>query len=192
MTTPRRGRSRTRRPATAIAPAPSLRRRRVDELPDLGKEIGKRFPFDLPEQEAYLNILRTASLLAVEFERLFRGYGLSESTYNAMRILRGAMTGPGAPGFRTCMEIGEQMVTPVPDVTRVIDRIERLGLALRKRSPSDRRVMHVTLTRRGLDLLAEIDGPLIDLHRRQLGHLSEEELRLLSTLLSKARSPTAR
>lgn len=190
MTTPRRprskptGRARQGEPSSGQCPPHG----RID----LRHEIGKRRPFDLPEQEAYLNIMRTASVLGVEFERLFREYGLSESAYNAMRILRGAMTGPDAPGRRTCMEIGEQMVTPVPDVTRVIDRIERLGYAERRRFPADRRVVHVSLTRKGLDLLAAIDQPLLNLHRRQLGHLSADELRILSDLLSKARALKAR
>ncbi|HRJ49260.1 MAG: hypothetical protein KF787_01645 [Phycisphaeraceae bacterium] len=190
MTTPRRPRSKPT--GRANKGEPSAGGGPQHGRTDLRHEIGKRRPFDLPEQEAYLNIVRTASVLGVEFERLFRGYGLSESAYNAMRILRGAMTGPGAPGRKTCMEIGAQMVTPVPDVTRVIDRIERLGFAERRRFSADRRVMHVSLTRKGLDLLAAIDQPLLDLHRRQLGHMTEDELRVLSDLLSKARSSKPR
>jgi DNA-binding MarR family transcriptional regulator len=157
----------------------------------LQAELGKRNPFDLPEQEAYLNLTRTASLLTVEFERFFRDHGLSQATFNALRILRGATLGDRAPGRRTCTEIGELMVTPVPDVTRVVDRIEQQGLAERCRCDEDRRVVYVKITRKGLDLLASLDGPLLEMHRRQLGHLSERELQHLSELLAKARRQAA-
>ncbi len=153
----------------------------------LQHEIGKKHPFDLPEQEAYLNLIRTASSLNVEFERFFREHGLSEATYNALRILRGATLGPDAPGKRACSEIGDQMIAQVPDVTRVVDRIESMGLAQRCRCVQDRRVVYVKITRKGLDLLASIDEALLALHRDQLGHLSRKELAELNRLLVKAR-----
>ncbi len=157
----------------------------------LQHEIRKRNPFDLPEQEAYLNIIRTASFLTVEFERFFREHGLSEATYNALRILRGATLGPDAPGKRACSEIGDQMIAQVPDVTRVVDRIEKLGLAERCRCEKDRRVVYVRITRRGLDLLARLDRELLKLHKGQLGHLSPRELDRLSRILVKARAGPA-
>ncbi|MCC6426069.1 MAG: MarR family transcriptional regulator [Phycisphaerales bacterium] len=151
--------------------------------------MGKRNPFDLPEQEAYLNLIRTAACLNVEFERFFRDHGLSVATYNALRILRGATIGAKPPGRRACSEIGDQMVAQVPDVTRVVDRIEQLGLAERCRCENDRRVVYVRITRKGIDLLARLDKPLLDLHRGQLGHLSRRELSDLNKLLVKARKP---
>lgn len=156
----------------------------------LQHEIGKKHPFDLPEQEAYLNLVRTVSSLNVQFERYFREHGLSEATYNALRILRGATIGPGAPGKRACSEIGEQMIAQVPDVTRVVDRIEKLGLAQRCRCSQDRRVVYVKITRKGLDLLARIDASLLKLHKDQLGHMSSRELADFNRLLVKARKPS--
>ena len=88
----------------------------------LGDEIGKSKPFETPEQEAYLNLLRTASVLSEGFARLFAAHGLSETAYNALRILRGA-----GEGGRMCQEIGGQLVARVPDVTRLVDRLERRG-----------------------------------------------------------------
>lgn len=153
----------------------------------LQHEIGKKHSFDLAEQEAYLNLVRTTSTLSVEFERFLRDHGLSGATYNALRILRGATIGDEAPGKRPCSEIGEQMVAQVPDVTRVVDRIEKMGLAQRVRCQADRRVVYVKITKKGSDLLARLDGPILEMHRTQLGHMSAKELADLSRLLVKAR-----
>lgn len=148
----------------------------------LQEEIGKRHPFEVPEEEAYLNILRTQSVLGRESEQLLAGYGLSESTYNALRILRGA-----GLGGCSCTEIREDLVAQVPDVTRIVDRLEQAGLAERCRTPEDRRVVLVKITQKGLDLLAQLDGPTKELARAQLGHLSRAELAELNRLLVKAR-----
>ena len=152
----------------------------------LAEEIGKKRPFDCPEQEAHLNVMRTASVLGARFGALFRKHGLTESTYNLLRILRGAtVTGPGR---RACHELGEQLIARVPDVTRLVDGLERRGLAERCRCEKDRRVVHVQITRKGLDVLGRLDGPTLELHRAQLGHMSKAELAELSRLLVAARA----
>lgn len=152
----------------------------------LKEELGKRKPFDCPEQEAYLNILRSASVIGGPVSALLKEHGLSDATYNVLRILRGA-TLPGAAGRRTCTEVGEQMVTLVPDVTRLVDRLEDQGLVARERCTEDRRVVYIRITRRGLDLLARLDRPLVEVQRAQLGHMPRAELAELSRLLVKAR-----
>lgn len=152
----------------------------------LAAEIGKKLPFDSPEQEAHLNVLRSASVLSGPFERLFDTVGLSESTYNALRILRGA----GEQG-RLCGEIGAMLIARVPDVTRLVDRLEKAGLADRRKSSTDRRAVHVHITRKGLKLLAELDKPLDQLHKQQLGHMSRKDLTELNRLLALARTPPA-
>jgi DNA-binding MarR family transcriptional regulator len=149
----------------------------------LAPEIGKKRPFDAPEVEAFLNILRTCSLLTAETGRFLKKYGLTEAQYNALRILRGH--GPAGLPSQT---IGEQLVAQVPDVTRLVDRLVDSGLAQRERTSHDRRVVTVSITRPGLDLLARIDRPLLDLHRSQLGHLTRAEIKALNALLVKARS----
>jgi DNA-binding MarR family transcriptional regulator len=154
---------------------------------NLQHELGKRKPFDAPEQEAFLNVIRTASVLTSAFQKLFRAHKLSESTYNALRILRGSTADIESKGTRTCSQIGEHLVAQVPDVTRLIDRLEQLGFAERVRCDKDRRVVHVRITRKGLDLLAKLDEPVLELHRAQLGHLNRGELAELSRLLVKAR-----
>lgn len=148
----------------------------------LANEIGKRVPFDLPEQEAYLNILRTQDRLSADFTALFRKFGLSEPLYNALRIVQ-ARGEEGVPS----QSIGAEMVTRDPDVTRLCDRLGKAGLIERERSSKDRRVVLIKVTSAGCELLRKIDPRLRDLHKQQLGHLSPEDLATLNALLVKAR-----
>lgn len=147
----------------------------------LQRELKKRRPFEWPEQEAVLNILRTGDRLQNRFGRLFREYGLTPSQYNVLRILRGE----GKP--LPCLEIGERMVQVVPAITGLIDRLEKQQLVLRERCAEDRRVVYVQLTDKARALLEQIDQPLEDLHRELLGHFTKAELRDLTRLLEKAR-----
>ena len=150
----------------------------------LQHELRKRHPFDSPEEEAYLNLLRTAGVLQAPLGAIFRTFGLSEATYNVLRILRGHHP-QGLPS----QAIGEQMVARVPDITRLVDRLAARGLAERIRTEQDRRVVIVRATRAALDLLARMDAPLASAQKRQLRHLSRPELAALNRLLVKARSP---
>ncbi len=146
----------------------------------LQRELKKREPFELPEQEAVLNILRTSDRLQNRFGRLFREYGLTPSQYNVLRILRGE--GKPLPS----LEIGERMVQVVPAITGLIDRLEKQGLVARQRCTEDRRVVYVALTDKAQQLLGQIDQPLNQLHRDLLGHLTKADLRELNQLLDKA------
>jgi len=163
--------------------------------PTLQHEIGKKRPFDLAEQEAHLNVLRTAACLARNFERLFRAHGLSEATYNALRIIRGHCAGAkpdekSGEGGVPSQTIGKQLIAEVPDVTRLIDRLvaSEPPLVERSRVEHDRRVVMVRITKAGLDVLARLDKSVRELHVRQLGHMSRRELEQLSELLVKARA----
>ncbi len=149
----------------------------------LQSEIKKKHPFELPEQEAMLNILRTADQLQIRFSRLFRHYGLTPQQYNVLRILRGE--GRALP----ILEIAARMITVVPGITGLVDRLESASLVERKRCDQDRRVIYVAIAPRALEILAEIDGPLNDLHKQMLGHLTPDDLSTLSRLLEKARQP---
>ncbi len=148
----------------------------------LQHELHKKNPFACPEQEACLNLWRTQDQLHQEFVHLFQLHGISGSQYNVLRILRGA-GGAALP----CLEIGAQMVTRMPDITRLVDRLEDAGLVTRCRTAEDRRVVLVKITPAGLELLGRLDQPVLDLHRRLLGHLSRAELAELNRLLVKAR-----
>lgn len=150
----------------------------------LQRELNKKNCFDLPEQEVFLSLLRTTSLLENVAERFFREYGLSIATFNVLRILRAA----GKDG-KTCSQIGEDMVARVPDVTRLVDRLEEAGLVKRSRERDDRRVVRVTLMPQGLEVVDKLNGPVLELHRLQLGHLTKSELSELTRLLERAREP---
>jgi DNA-binding MarR family transcriptional regulator len=148
----------------------------------LQAELQKRNPFDSLEQEVSLNLIRTQDHLAQPFHELFQTHGLTGPQYNVLRILRGH-GGDGVPSH----EIGAQMVARVPDVTRLVDRLEAAGLAERSRTAKDRRVVLVRITPAGLDVLARLDQPVLDAHRRSLAHLTRDELLELNRLLVKAR-----
>jgi DNA-binding MarR family transcriptional regulator len=165
-----------------------MARRPPQPLPDakvrgIAAEINKKKPFDLPEQEAWLTLIRTVSFLSEPIEKVFRDLNLSESSYNALRILRGS----GHAG-RACNEIGRDMVTRVPDVTRLVDRLEKQGLVTRTREVEDRRVVTVRITDKGLSLLTRLDEPLRDLHKHQFAALNRAEISELTRLLEKIRS----
>jgi DNA-binding MarR family transcriptional regulator len=148
----------------------------------LQQEIGKKHPFESLEQEATLNLFRTVDHLQQEFFRLFQEHGLSAPQYNVLRILRGH----GGDGVSCCV-IGAEMISRMPDITRLVDRLEESGWVERSRDREDRRVVRVKITAEGLALLNRLDGPVHDIHKRQLGHLSRAELTELNRLLVKAR-----
>ena len=149
---------------------------------NLQQELGKRRPFDLPEEEAYLGIVMTADRLADGFRLLFAEHGLSSPLYNVLRIV-GARS---KDGIRS-RAISDDMFTREPDVTRLIDRLEQMRLVRRRRSPEDRRVIFVSVTAAGRRKLNDLADPVRDLHRRQLGHVGARRLKQLSALLFEAR-----
>jgi DNA-binding MarR family transcriptional regulator len=155
-----------------------------DKDVSLKDEIKKKKPFEHPSEEAYLNLLRTTGALFADFERVFKACGLSEPQYNVFRILRGA-GGDGLPST----EIASRMITRVPDVTRLVDRLEAAGLVERHRTPEDRRVVLVKITAKALKALADLDEPLAQTNRRLMAHMTRKELEELSRLLVKLRHP---
>ena len=148
----------------------------------LRDEIRQRKPFDSLEQEAMLGIERTAAVLMHAFADSLKPHGITPTQYNVLRILRGA----GQEGLGR-NEIRDRLVSQVPDVTRLLDRLEEGGLVERERAESDRRQVTTRITREGLALLKRLDGPVIETHTRQLGHLSDAQLRTLIALLEAAR-----
>jgi len=134
--------------------------------------------FESLEQEAFLSVIVTADGLLSELNDLLKPKGLSAPLYNVLRILRGA----GKAGL-PCKEIAVRLVTRDPDVTRLTDRLLRLGYAERRRSEKDRRVVRVTITKAGKEILAGLDDAVRDLHLRRFGLLSRKKLKkFLATL----------
>jgi len=149
----------------------------------LQAEIKQKAPFTSIEQEVYLNLLRTGDVLSKNVEDLLRASGLSGTQYNVLRILRGA----GREGL-TCGETGERMVTHDPDITRLLDRLEKRKFITRARDASDRRVVKTRITPQGLGLLGKLDKPVAVLQQSLFAHMTGRDLKKLSSLLEKVRA----
>lgn len=145
-------------------------------------ELKQTKPYDSIRQEAHVAIMRTAAVLAHAFEETLKPFGLTGTQYNVLRILRGA-----GPDGLCRHEVRERMVTPVPDVTRLLDRLEQAGLITRQRGVADRRHMTTRVTEKGLKLLGRVEQPVIRAHEEMLGHLGDREVGTLVSLLAKAR-----
>ena len=154
----------------------------------LSRDLKKKHGFDSPRQEAYLNLARTQAELSGPFVALFKKHRLSPATYNVLRILRGVRRFPEqGHDALPCSEIVQRMVTRVPDLTRLIDRLEEKGLVDRRRGEEDRRVVRVRISTAGLHLLKKIDAPVAELHRNTFASLSGAEVAELNRLLEKTR-----
>lgn len=148
----------------------------------LSQEIRQQKPFVSLEEEAFLGLQRTASLLLQSLGRELKGHDLTPAQYNTLRILRGA-----GPDALTCGEIGDRLVSPGPDVTRLLDRLEQRGLVTRLRDAEDRRIVRARITEQGLDLLDTLDEPVGRMLGRLLGNLGQEWLQTFVALLDEAR-----
>lgn len=135
-----------------------------------------------PEEAAFLDLLRTCDLLSRGAAQVLKTADLSPNQYNVLRILR------GAPEGLPCGEIANRMITRDPDITRLVDRLEKRELTARFRETRDRRMVMVRIAPKGLKLLATLDEPVQQIHRKQLGHLGRETLGQLSQLLAAVRT----
>jgi len=133
------------------------------------------------EEKTFIELLHTTDRLARGVAALLKTEDLSLTQYNVLRILRGSLEG------LPCGEIGRRLVTREPDITRLLDRMEKRDLISRCRETKDRRTVKTKITKAGLDTVNSLDAPMQELHRKQLGHLGEEELISLTNLLREAR-----
>jgi DNA-binding MarR family transcriptional regulator len=134
------------------------------------------------EEAAYLDLLRTADVLTRGAIGVLKAEELSTTQYNVLRILR------GSPQGLTCGEIASRMITRDPDVTRLLDRLEKRGLISRSRENRDRRVVLARISPEGLKLVNRLDEPVQKIHLKQLGHMGKDRLQALAELLAAARS----
>lgn len=146
-------------------------------------EIKQRKPFTCREEEVFLNILRTSDQLMRGLAEVLKTADLSATQYNVLRILRGAV-----PDGLACGEISERMVTRDPDITRLLDRLEKRGLVARSREKADRRVVTARIADAGLELLKKLDETVTRMHKAQLGHLDAKAQEGLIRLLEQARA----
>ncbi len=134
------------------------------------------------EERAFLALLKAADALGQEAEQLTRSAILTGTQYNVLRILRGA-----GPEGLACRGIGQRMITHDPDITRLLDRLDKQGLITRERQKDDRRVVKTRITARGMELLKPLDQPMRDLHKRQFRHMAGARLKTLYDLLEEIR-----
>src|SRR6266702_924172 len=134
------------------------------------------------EEAAFVDLLRTCDLLSRGLAQILKAEDISPTQYNVLRILR------GSPDGLPCGEIASRMITRDPDVTRLLDRLEKRGLISRSRDARDRRTVTARITKEGLKFLAQLDDPVEEAHRKQLGHLGRNRLWALTELLAVARA----
>ncbi len=149
----------------------------------LQDEIKQGKPFESLHEELWLNLSRTAAVVSHEIEQKLRPHGLSGTQYNVLRILRGA----GEAGL-VQHEVGERLVAQVPDMPRILSRMEKAGLVARARGTSDRRVVRASLTEHGLSLVNKLDSVMHEAQGSLFPGMSDHAMIQLSDLLSAARS----
>jgi DNA-binding MarR family transcriptional regulator len=130
------------------------------------------------EEAIFVAILRAADSLSQQVDHLIKAAGLTSAQYNVLRILRGA-----EPDGLPCRAIGDRMISHDPDMTRMLDRMEKRGLITRSRETEDRRVVKTRITEEGLKLLKKLDLPIRELHKKQFEHMSGARLKNLGELL---------
>ena len=130
------------------------------------------------EDRAFIALQKAADALGQHAEQLLKGNGLTGAQYNVLRILRGA-----EPDGLACTEIADRMISHEPDMTRLLDRMEKRSLITRQRQRDDRRVVKTRITNAGLDLLRRLDQPVRELHKSQFRRIPAARLKTLVELL---------
>lgn len=148
----------------------------------LQAELRQTKSFSSLHAEAFLNLVRTAEQMQHALHLQLKPYGITETQYNSLRILRGA-----GPQGLTCAEIGNRLVSQDPDITRLLERLERQGMVRRERGAKDRRIVLTKITGVGLDRLKETDPVVDSTVHALLSHLSSSQLKTMIDLLERAR-----
>jgi DNA-binding MarR family transcriptional regulator len=150
--------------------------------PTFREELRQRKPFASPQHEAHLSLVRTGALLTDDVELALRPHGVTAAQFNVLRILRGA-----EPEGLCRNELRDRMLTRMPDMTRLLDRMEEGGLVVRSRGTADRRLVSTHITKVGLRLLAEVDPVVEETHQRRFRQLGRDQIRSLLELLAAVR-----
>jgi DNA-binding MarR family transcriptional regulator len=132
----------------------------------------------LMEAQVFIALQKIADALAQEAEQLLKTHSLTGAQYNVLRILRGA-----EPEGLACSNISDRMISHDPDMTRLLDRMEKRSLITRQRQKDDRRVVKTRITPAGLEVLKGLDQPIRELHKRQFQHIPPARLKIFADLL---------
>jgi DNA-binding MarR family transcriptional regulator len=144
----------------------------------------KSLRFDSPQQAAFLNLWRTYDCLKAFEDELFAEFELSAQQYNALRLLRSVH-----PNSMRTLTLAGRLISRSPDITRMLDRLEKQSWIVRERRAENRRVVEVAITDAGIELLKRLDPKVQSMHEKQLGHLDATKLSQLADLLKSARRP---
>lgn len=153
-------------------------------MPPSSRTARPAIRFDSPHQEIFLSLWRTYDRLRMFEDELFSRSDLTAQQYNVLRLLRSEY-----PRSLPTLTLANRLVSRAPDITRILDKLERRSLVVRERLPGNRRVVQVRLAEPGVELLEQLSDPLKQCHEQQLGHLTVEQLQLLGDLLRQARRP---
>lgn len=149
---------------------------RMEDRLSLSRRVGQRW-FESLEQKAMVSLLVAAGHLSRALSEICEARGVTHDWYNVLRILRGVHP-EGHPRY----EIAQRLIDRAPDVTRLLDRLEREGLVERYRSEEDLRLSYSRITEKGLALLEELDPEISELHREFVSALSRRETSELAEL----------
>jgi DNA-binding MarR family transcriptional regulator len=130
------------------------------------------------EDRTFVALLKAADMVGQEAEQFLKSQGLTGAQYNVLRILRGS-----EPEGLPCRGIGDAMISRDPDITRLLDRMEKQELITRERQTDDRRVVKTRITPKGLEILKKLDGPVREIHKQQFQHMNSGQLKNLLELL---------
>ena len=150
-------------------------------MSSIQKELKQNKPFASKSQEAAVSLLRTSDLIRRNVAAVLEPYDITAQQYNVLRILRGAPDGISAK------DIAGRLVTRDPDITRLMDRLEKRGLLVRDRGNADRRVVIHRLTQTGLDLVNALDWPIHRMHRDIMRRLAPDRVKALIAILEEIR-----
>jgi DNA-binding MarR family transcriptional regulator len=145
---------------------------------------GEAIEFDSTEQRVFLHLWRTYDLLKVVEEECLSRFEVTAQQYNVLRILKSV-----APSGLPTMQLGQRMISRGPDMTRMLDRLEKRQLIVRQRQAGNRRVVEAWITSAGLQLIQQMDHEIVAMHQKQVGHLSPSQQQQLIHLLRMARQP---
>lgn len=136
--------------------------------------------FEGPHHEALLALLLAGSAIEAMFDEAFDGTGLTPAQYNVLRILNGIH-----PNAHPRGEIARRMVRRAPDLTRMLDRLVKMGLVEREKGEQDHRQSLARISAKGRALLEEMHPKVMHVNQLLSNRMSADEACTLSCLLEK-------
>jgi MarR family transcriptional regulator, organic hydroperoxide resistance regulator len=148
----------------------------------IAEELKQKRPFATKAQAATIALLRTTDVVRRRLARVVEPEGITLQQYNVLRILRGAAGEPMA-----ALDVAERLIEEAPGVSRLLERLVAKGLIDRDRSSRDRRRLECSITRKGLELLARLDEPVLRADTDAMARLTAREIATLDDLLARIR-----